>query len=216
MISTRNLGELKGINDLKKLLQSLATLDLIMSPEWEYRLYSFNSGWSKNEQMGSMKSGTGDTFIAWFSKEGCFFKGFDHESEMSSWSTKEQKPWPNIYQRVPPELSEALKEPAFSIEDVSFCFSRLYSEKSWNIGNIEFPESDDPDGSEYLLEVLSGNPSSYQNFADEYYEKNIPLEPIRHIYAHKPLTDEIFEYLNSEVTLQSIEKEIAEIGYPSK
>jgi hypothetical protein len=216
MISTRNLGELRGINELKKHLQSLATLDLIMSPEWEYRLYSFNSGWSESEQMGSMKSGTGDTFVAWFSKDGCFFKGFDHESEMSSWSTTEQKPWPNIYQGVPAELKEALKEPAFSIEDVSFCFSRLYGEESWNTGNMEFPESDDPDGSEYLLEILNGNPSIYQDFVEEYYEKNISLESIKHIYAHKPLTAEILEHLNPEVTLQSIEKEIIEIGYPSK
>ena len=36
-----------------------AVLDLIVSPDWDGRYYSFNSKWSENEQMGSMRNGCG-------------------------------------------------------------------------------------------------------------------------------------------------------------
>ncbi len=45
MISTRNLAALPGIDDLRRLCQSLAMLDAILEPEWQYRYYSFNSRW---------------------------------------------------------------------------------------------------------------------------------------------------------------------------
>jgi hypothetical protein len=45
---------------LRRLCQSLAMLDAIFSPEWQYRLYSFNSRWAKGEMMASMRDGQGD------------------------------------------------------------------------------------------------------------------------------------------------------------
>jgi hypothetical protein len=214
MISSRNLGNICDIDDLRKLLKSLAALDLIMSPEWESRYYSFNSKWDENEQMGSMRNGMGDEFFVWFNKAGCFIKGFDHESEMSSWSTEDQLPWPNLYKGIPEQLSAALKEPAFSIESVSFSFWRLKGEPNWNRGDFSLPDSEDPDGSEYLLGILDCKPSTYQDFAEEYYEEDIPLAPIREIYAHAPITAKILEYLNPSVSLEDIEEELKEIGYP--
>jgi hypothetical protein len=208
------LKQLCGIDDLRKLLKSLAVLDLIMSPEWEDRYYSFNSRWHEGEQMGSMRNGMGDEFFVWFTASGCFIKGFDHESEMSSWATKNQQPWPNIYSGVPASLSAALEEPAFGIENVSFAYWRLYGDSSWKRGDFELPQSEDPDGSGYLLSILDGAPGTYQDFVEEYYEEDIPLAPIRDIYAHKPITPEIIEFLNPSITLESIEEELAEISYP--
>lgn len=216
MISSRKLDELSDIDDLKKLLKSLAALELIMSPEWESRYYSFNSKWDEYEQMGSMRNGMGDEYFIWFNKAGCFIKGFDHESEMSSWSTEDQLPWPNIYKGIPEQLDAALKEPAFSIESVSFAFWRLRGEPSWSLGNFSLPESEDPDGSENLLEILDGNPRTYQDFAEEYYEEDIPLAPIREIYAHAPITAKTLEYLNPSITIEDIAEGLEEIGYPEK
>ena len=57
MISTRDLSGLPDIDALKRLMQSMAMLDAILSPEWEYRCYSFNSKWGARgcAQMGSMR-----------------------------------------------------------------------------------------------------------------------------------------------------------------
>jgi hypothetical protein len=197
MISTKNLTELQDINSLKMLLKSLAVLDLIMSPEWDSRYYSYNSKWSDEEEMSSMRNGCGDEFFVLFSKYGCFIKGFDHESEMSSWSTPEQKPWPGIYNGIPDVLESALSEPAFSTENVSFCYWRLTNDHSWSRGVFELPSSDDPDGAEYLLKILDGNPSSYQEYCEEYFEEDIPLSPIREIYSHMPITARTLEYLKA-------------------
>ncbi|TDF41521.1 hypothetical protein EYS14_01295 [Alteromonadaceae bacterium M269] len=216
MISSKNLNELGDIGSLRKLLKSLATLDLIMSPEWESRYYSFNSQWDKGEELGSMRNGMGDEFFVWFNKAGCFIKGFDHESAISSWSTQGQSLWPNIYQGVPTQLSAALKEPAFAIENVSFAFWRLREDPSWSRSDFPLPESEDPDGSEYLLEILNGKPSTYQDFAEEYYEEDIPLAPIRDIYAHAPITTKTIEYLNPCITIEDIAEELVEIGYPEE
>ena len=67
-------------------MKSLAVLDSIIEPDWEYRYYSFNSKWDKSEEMGSMRNGQGGAWFCVFSPVGAFLKGFDHESEMSPWS----------------------------------------------------------------------------------------------------------------------------------
>lgn len=43
MISSRDLSGLPDVPALRRLMQSLAMLDAILSPEWEYRYFSFNS-----------------------------------------------------------------------------------------------------------------------------------------------------------------------------
>ena len=46
--------------EILKRSRALAALDLILSPEWEDRYYSFNSRWDSNEMMASMRNGSGD------------------------------------------------------------------------------------------------------------------------------------------------------------
>jgi hypothetical protein len=58
-------------------MQSLALLDAILSPDWEYRYFSFDSRWGPSERMGSMRNGQGDHWFALFSSAGCWLKGFD-------------------------------------------------------------------------------------------------------------------------------------------
>ncbi len=69
---TRDLSTMPEIDDhsmlaLKELgSRSLAMLDAIMSPEWEYRYFSFNANWdaSLGERMASMRNGSGDEYFA--------------------------------------------------------------------------------------------------------------------------------------------------------
>jgi len=61
VISTRDLSRLPGIDELRKLAQSLAMLDAIVSREWEYRTYSFNSEWGTVEQLASMRSSASES-----------------------------------------------------------------------------------------------------------------------------------------------------------
>src|SRR5919198_763652 len=148
MVLKKRLASLPDIEPLKRLTQSLAMLDAIMSPEWEYRYYSFNSKWDEGEMMASMRDGVGDDYFILFGHRGAIIKGFEHESPMSPYLRESGEPWPGVLDDVPSEFQDFLTEPAFSIRDTTFCIWRRHTDPSWQVGEIDYPEEDDPDGSE--------------------------------------------------------------------
>jgi hypothetical protein len=215
MVTKKRLETIPDIESLKKLCQSLATLDAIMSPEWEYRYYSFNSKWAEGEMMASMRNGSGDDYFILFNSQGAIMKGFAHESPMSPWSSDSDQVWPGVLNEVPSEFAEFLTEPAFSMSETTFCIWRRILDGSWQTGQIAYPGKEDPDGSEDLLFVLDGDPKTYQEFAQQYYERSIDLRAVRSIYEHHPLTTQIVKRLNPEVELESLSSDLAEISYLS-
>jgi len=214
MISTRHLSELPSIETLKKLTQSLALLDAILMRQQEYRYYSFNSKWGENEQMASMSNGSGDEWYCGFGPPGAFLKGFDHESEMSPWAIEVPKVWPGVLDGVPEIFKSFATEPAFSMENTTFCIWREIQDSQWSTGKISFPATDDPDGSEGLLAILDGKPISYKTWAEEYYECSVSLAAVRKIYEHAPLSPELVRELSGTAEFGSLLSDAAEIGYP--
>lgn len=215
MISTRDLSALPDVDRLRATLQSMAMLDAILMPEWQLRYYSFNCRWGKGKQMGSMRDGEGDNFFALFNSAGCFLKGFAHEAVMSPYGRRPKAVWPGVLDAVPDEFEDGLNEPAFSMEDTTFCVWRRYSDPNWQCGPVAFPEGkNDPDGSAELLSPLDGKSASYRSWAEDYYERDVPLSAVRHIYAHRPLTSRVVKQLNPEITLEALEADVDEIGYP--
>jgi hypothetical protein len=156
--------------------------------------------------MGSMRNGCGDDFFALFNDAGCFLKGFAHEAPMRS--------WPGVLESVPPEFAACLTEPAFNIEDTTFCIWRRYSDETWQRGEIEFPARADPDGSGFLLSPLDGEPTTYKSWAEDYYERPVDLAIVQQVYAHKPLKAKDVKQLNEGITLKELAPDIKEIGYP--
>ena len=214
MVTKKRLATLPNIEALKNLCQSLAVLDAIMSPEWEYRYYSFNSKWGDGEVMASMRNGSGDQYFILFNSQGAIMKGFAHESSMSPWASDAEQVWPGVLDQVPSEFGEFLSEPAFSLAETTFCIWRRAEDESWQTGHIQYPEDEDPDGSEELLFVLDGDPKTYQEFAEEYYECAVDLGSVTAIYEHLPLSLEIVQKLNPDVTLETLSSDVAEIDYP--
>lgn len=206
-ICTSNLSKLPSPENLRRLFQSLAMLDAILSPEWEYRYYSYNTHWDKNESMGSMRNGSGDDLFVLFTARGCFLKGFSHEHWQSDRSHQE------FYRSIPDDLLPAASEPAFSPEHVTFCCWRLSDDEKWGQAGVPLPEGHDPDGSLFILSELDGQPETYQKFAEYYYERPLPLAPISAIFNHELLTQDIVGNLNLEIELSDLEEDILEIGY---
>jgi hypothetical protein len=213
MISTRDLSALPDVAQLKRTLQAMAVLDAILSPEWQDRYYSFNSRWAPGEEMGSMRNGHGDELFAHFSHGGCWLKGFAHEYPMNPHRQSPNRVWPGVLETVPQEFESCLQEPAFSLQDTTFCIWRRTVDDGWRVGPVEFPDGHDPDGSEFLLSDLDGQPTTYQRYAQEYYERDVELWIVEHIYAHRPLTEAIAASLNPELTLGALTTETDEIGY---
>lgn len=191
---------------LKSLMQSLAVLDAIMSPEWEYRYYSFDSAWDSNSQMGSMRNGSGDELFVFFNKAGCFIKGFAHEYWQDEISAED------FYQNVPAAFAQAVNEPAFTPSDVSFC--------AWyenNVGAWKQAIDDsrlDPEVF-FLIQNLDGTPETYVEFAESYYEIKLGVEPVKKILDHKPISRDLAMSLNSEVDFSELVSELRAIEYQS-
>jgi hypothetical protein len=209
MISTRDLSELPDVPGLIRLNQSLATLDAILCPEWEFRYFSFNSHWEPGQQLGLMRNGEGDDWLILFSPAGAILKGFVHKSPMAA-----KAPWPGLFEGVPGAFETFLEEPAFSRDATTFCIWRLYEDTAWKLGNVELPEGRDPDGSAMLLSYLDGQPSSYKRWGDEYFGQPINAGAIERIYRHVPLNPSLVSALNPEINYRELCGEVEEIGYP--
>jgi hypothetical protein len=210
MTSTRNLALLADIPTLRRLTQSLAMLDAIVSPDWQMRYHSFNSRWAEAEMMASMRDGSGDGWFLLFCPSGAILKGFAHESPMAEGQT-----WAGVLSDVPAVFEGFLHEPAFSLDETTFCIWRTLGDAQWRKGPIRYPPGDDPDGSANLMSLLDGNPSTYQQWAEAYYEADVSLTAVEHIYQHRPLTPEIVAHLNADITLNDLGNDLTEIGYPS-
>lgn len=212
LISTRNLAPFASAATLRELLRSMAMLDAILCPEWDYRYYSFDAAWSDGEQMASMRDGEGDDFFAVFNAQGCFFKGFVHDCPAA---ISEIDP-ARHYDALPAKYSYCVLEPALSPSDVTFCLWRGFNDPAWHHNAVPIPNpDDDADGSEYLLSALDGNPETYREWAEEYYEVPVPLHAVKAIFEQQLLTDELVSALNPELRLKHLRDDIREIKYPA-
>jgi hypothetical protein len=198
-------------------MQSLGMLDAILEADWEYRYYSFNAKWSDTEQMGSMRNGSGDDFFAVFGPVGCFLRGFDHESAMTPWRETPPSVWRGVLDGVPAAFESSLREPAFHMEDTTFCIWWSSGDSAWSRGSIEFPKGEtDPDGSQWMLSALDGDPRTYQTFAKEYFELDVELDAISRIYAHEPLSRDLMLAFPASRSFEEVAADAEEIGYPVK
>ena len=165
-ISTRDLSGLPGIDDLKRLMQSMAMLDAILSPKWHFRYYSFNSKWENSSQMGSMRNGSGDNFHALFSAMAASSRAWltntkcrPTERTIMGGLAGSAGHGAGLLRRCSPRtgLFDGSHH-VLHLAAVCGC--------AWRCGEIEFPtESPDPDGSEWLLSPLDGNPDTYFQWA---------------------------------------------------
>ena len=209
MISTRDLSALPDLGAFRKLTRALAMLDAIISPDWQYRYYSFNSHWADGAMMASMRNGAGDQWFALLCSSGVALNGLAHEAPIF----RPGAPWPGIFEKLPVEFHQNfLGEPAFETNDSTFCIWSV--DDRWSCGPVELPSVHDPDGSEALLSILAGQFQHYVEFACDYYEVEIDPVDVAAVYRHDPLTSALVRRLNPRVDLDSLEADMKEIGYP--
>nr|WP_198955557.1 hypothetical protein [Frankia sp. CcI49] len=215
--------QLPPIADLRNLCRSLAMLDAILSPDWEYRYYSFDASWADGEEMASMRNGSGDEYSIVFCAAGAYVRGFDHEAPMTPYDRdRDGEPWPGVLDSVPAVFRRFVDEPAFTDEDgtpvVTACLWREASDDRWRHGTIDFPsDHPDPDGATMLFELLADrSPEAFQRFAEDYHEVTVDLEAVRALYALRPLDPGLVASLNGEVTLADLAEDISAIGYPQE
>ena len=208
MISTTDLSGLPDVPTLRRLMQSLATLEAMLSPEWETRYYSFDSRWAPGETMGSMRNGTGDQWFALFCRAGAAIVGLDHESV--TYTPGAPRPW--VFRDLPKELHRnVLQEPAFDTGNVTFCAWRLAGDTRWSCGAPRGCR----DGSAGLLAILDGSPAGYLDFARWYHGRDLALDDVATVYRHEPITPTLLERLSPSLVLETLREDLDEIGYPA-
>ena len=185
---------------LKKRWQSLAMLDAIVSPEWEYRYFSFDAHWSKGEMLGSMRNGQGSAMHCLFADSGTVLSGFDIEQKKAAFALKPSD--------LPAPLSQFAREPAFDNTHTSFCFHRVANSSEWiNVAAKSNDRFDD------MLSLIAMSAREYVDWALEYFEAVVPVDAAERIFATEPLTAELARAINAEAALQGLRKDAKEIGY---
>lgn len=207
MISTKNHNLLPDRKALKTICKAISVLDAIISQEWEYRYYSYNSKWDKDEECLQMRNGSGDEMHILFREDGCVINGFAHEYD--------QQDKGKLTQNLPTIFSEFIfGEPVKSI-GTTFCLWTTEL-KNWQVGQIENYK----DNSEEMLNIFDGQPQTYVNWATEYFEESykesgIPLDIVTKIYAGQTLTKEmVLSIVDDLEDWEQLKADLTEINYP--
>lgn len=230
MISTRDLSEMPDIEATHRMMRTLAMLDAVLCPEWEFRYFSFNDDWEPGEKLGLMRNGEGDDWLLFFNLEGAIVKGYQHDAPMA-----EESPWPGLFDDVPETFEKFLDDPAFLKAQTTFCVWALREDGGdaagedaevnagenaeendgpWRRSDFDLPAGDDPDGSAELMRFFDGDPATYKAWGDEYFGVPLDLEVLRRFYEHEPLVPALVRALNPDADLDRVRIEAQEIGYP--
>jgi hypothetical protein len=207
---------------LRRWCLGLAALDVVMSPDPEFRYFSYDPTWGPGEQLASMNNGSGDEFSVCFTPAGVLVRGFDHESPLSPYASSPTAPWPGLLEAVPGPLREAASEPAFTLDGVpvaTVVLWRLAGDDAWSYARVRYPaawddENPDVDGASWLFEQLDGDPAAYVVHAEEYWERTVPAEAVAGFLRQEPATATTVQNLEPDCDPERALRELAEIGYP--
>ena len=212
MISTKKLQNLPNKEKLQKICKSISVLDAIISQDWEYRYYSYNQKWGKDEELFEMRDGCGDQMLILFTKNGCVINGFAHELYDFEESLPSES---ELIKGIPDVFNDfILGEPVATI-GTTFCIW-TNENNQWQLGNIKHFK----DGSDEMLSIFDGNPQTYIDFAIDYFEEDYSStenakNTVIKIYNHETLTREmVLSIVNELEDWAQLESDLEEIGYP--
>jgi hypothetical protein len=207
MFSTTNYAGLPSAAAMQRLAQSLAVLDAINSPDWEYRYYSYNPEWAPGEAVLEMRDGEGDEMLVLFRAEGCVINGFLHEYD--------QPEKAQVIRGLPDVFDSFLFEEPINSLGTTFCLWYTPAH-GWQRGIVE----NEDDGSEELLYIFDNDPATYAEWATEYYldetdRRPLTAEAVAPVYHHEVLTKAMVLAINEELEdWTMLAADLQEIGYP--
>lgn len=189
---------LPTVKEVYETSQSLAAIDAILMPEWEFRYFSFNDTWDTDESMASMRDGCGSHYYMTFDSQltKCLGKLYDSSIGVKEATSIQDS---HIFKRF-------LKEPAFENEDVTLYFYSTSHEAKWqgiqSLTNIPF------------LGFLVNKEGAYIPWAESYYEIEIEAQPIIDIFNYQPITPSVVNQLNPNCCVSTLIDDLNEINYP--
>lgn len=210
MISTKDLSCMLKPPALRTVCRGMAALDIIMGKEEYIRYYSYNPNWGADEEVFEMADGSSQRMLILFGPHGCVISGIDED--LYDWKNNSPK-IEDLTKGLPAFFYEFMfEEPVKSLKS-TFCI--------WNTDGVNWNRSmliadEIEDGSNEMLSALDGNPQTYVDFCEWYYEKDIPVYVVEKIFGGEPITLDMIKSLNPDrEDIDVIKKELLEMGYPT-
>ncbi|MBL8911749.1 MAG: hypothetical protein JNM17_13740 [Archangium sp.] len=204
MPSSALLRSLPDPASMQRTLRSLTMLDAIVAPD--FRAFEWHPRWGKRQQMGAFKDGSGNFFFAWFSVKGTVIRGFDHESKMSPFQHDPPREWPGLTKGLPAALSYAKKEPAFALEELTFC--TWNTGDGWKCGPVKMAKRGD--GSEELLACFR---SDFSKFAPKHFDQKFDRSALDALRDFKPLSKPLLDSISRDRDQAMVKEEAKLCGF---
>jgi len=206
MISTSTPFNLPERRRFQQICKSISVLDSILSQDWQYRYYSYNSKWADGEEFCGMRNGHGDELLILFQYDGSVINGMAHEH------------YPKNKEKVTKGLPAVFHEFIFGepVHSTGTTFCLWNNNNLWSTGEID----DYDDGSIDMLKIFDDNPQTYFNWAVDYYEGDFlatekASKVVSSIYKQKPLEkDMVLSIVSSLEDWKQLEADLLEINYP--
>jgi hypothetical protein len=200
--------------------QSLAVLDAILTPEPRVRCFSY-SALPQDEQVGGWRDGCGDEYTITFTPHGAFARGYCHESPLRDERYAPSRPWPGLLDDVPETLRDIAKRVTFDESfgaNATVTMWRLVGDSAWSYGRVVYP-ADLAAGwrdvqSADLFDHMDGRPEVYAADIEDTEGVVLDLDAVGHVFAHRPLTEDVVAALNPERAFADLALDLIAIGYP--
>jgi hypothetical protein len=200
--------------------QSLAVLDAIRQPDPRIRCFAY-SILSPDEQVAAWQDGSGDDYSIIFTPHGAFARGFCHESPLRDRTYTPPRPWPGLLDGVPEALRDVAERVTYDESygaNATVTLWRLLGESTWSYGHVTYPAEmavgwQDVQCPE-IFYALDGRPETYANDIEEVEGVVLDIDAVRHVFAQRPLTEDVVRALNSERSLPALASDLTTIGYP--
>ncbi len=200
--------------DLKKFLNAMAVLDVVMQAKEQAWLRRVNVSSIGKAPAFVLDNGSGDELVVIFTENGALIKGFDHESEYNQFAADE---WDDAFfeytfSGLPEEFAELLDED--SRDNTTFCMWCMDDTDMWvqNEQEINDEDEDDDAGKDFLLGFIRRTPEEWCDWAKDYYETEIASDVVKKVYNGEPLTEEDVVKLNPERNAKDVFAELEEFS----
>jgi hypothetical protein len=206
--------------DIKATVRGLAIMSVLFDDRRACRYWNDPTIAS---DLGIWRDDAGNACYFLFAPKGTAILGFDPESPMSpkahAKTSDDYKPWPGIYDSLPPDLMEILQRKPFSgdfkLEEVTFCIWNGSKGLDWKKGKIDYPKRDpagDPDGARSLLNRFKEFFDHFDDEMDELYEKTFDADTLYTVFSGDAVSVDDLKRLKPDLDIGSVREALKVIG----
>ena len=204
--------------DLRDTLRGMAAVSALRGtyPDHEFRVVADGA-------VARWGDFAGNTCHFLFHPTGAVALGFDHESPMSPHATctgpGDFRAWPGVYESLPAPLADALQAnplgPTFDNREVTFCLWNQTPTKTWQKGDIEYPERDsgDPDGEGYILGWLTEYARAFTDTFRETYRWELDESAVAELLSGDEVTRECIRRLGGARDPDAAAADLTAMGF---